>query len=370
MIRRLLPTVLVGEFPTGRLDGLVGLRLAELDPANEVDGRGAATEPARTRRCIERTASLFHVHPLVVVDPEEPEWENPTRSPALVGRRIVLVGQAARDAAFLRLPVLRWLHLGEENEVREVCYLPHPFEQWTWYNDQNRAKVRCWLAEERRRTEAIASASLGLGDSLAYDPIHGAFIDVGDLRDDLVDRSRRALVEHAGGQTRWRGAPGALTGLEHALVVGRLAARWGGPSAGRGGMVHDLHEWASTDMPSPLKRVMRVCGDVWDEIDEVAQGAVARLFGVELSAEDREVVRLADLCSLAAEARRLGQVLVGSSARVRALPEEWVVEAEREIAAVVGAIASRMFGCDALDLERDATVDVWWREWAALGGQR
>jgi hypothetical protein len=379
VIRRLLPTVLVGEslplspaWPLGAFDGEAGLRLARLDPANAVDLQGAATEPARTRRCIERTLSLFEIRNADVEPMIDLIWNRPDNLFYCAGRRVV-VYRPHVPLRLAELPPLRWIHMAGSGEPHEVCSLPDLRSGW-YSRLANCEAVSRWLEDERKRAEAVASASLGLGDSLAYDPVRGEFSWAERSRMALAGEregvARRELVDCGAGLPRWAGTPGALSGLEHALVVGRLAARWGGPAAGLGGMVHDLHEAISADMRTPVKRLMRVCGDVWDEIDEVAQGAVTRLFGVELSAEDREVVRLADLCSLAAEARRLGQVLVGQSARVRALSEERVAEAWGEIDEVVGAIARRMV--ERLDdlQPRDAAVDVWWREWTALGGQR
>jgi hypothetical protein len=348
VIRRLLPTVLVAEAPPasglgplGVLDCDSGLRLAQLDPANAADLRGKATEPARTRRCVERTLGLFERVNLLAEHPGKSRGKGDAwpadraaaawreLSPSLAGRRVCLVGRAADAAGLKGLPPLRWLRMGGLGEPAEVCRMPHPSEVCRWYNDPaNRAAASGWLADERKRADSVTRAWCAVpGAGWVYNFARCEFgrqadgrITWGEVGD--IDALLREVTRCAGGVRRFGG--GGVDLLSHSLIV-RSALPAGASAAARQlALVHDHHEVLVSDLSTPLKRIV---GPEWREVEQLAARAVERLAGIEPTAADREAVRVADQIALRVEARALGIDLgdpadFGTAAAARAA-ERW-----------------------------------------------
>lgn len=352
MLPRFLPTVLVAEAPPraglgplGVLDCDSGLRFARLDPANAADLAGKGTEPARTRRCVERTLGLFErvnllpehlgraTRRIVHCDEYHAHREDclvevPTGrgdafplaearaawaalAPRLAWRRAALVGRAAQAAGFKGLLPLRWLRLGGEGEPREVCCLPHPSGVCRWYNDAgNREAVGRWLAAERRRAEAVERAWCAApGGGWAYHYVLGDFGRIlASGHAPTWDRALHAdveifgrLVDCAAGIRRFGG--GGIDLLSHSLVALAALDPSATTQARRLALVHDHHEPLVADLSTPLKRIV---GEEWRECEQVAARAVERIAGVTPTAADREAVRVADQVALRVEGRALG----------------------------------------------------------------
>jgi hypothetical protein len=348
-----------GLGPLGVLDCDSGLRLAHLDPANAADFEGKATEPARTRRCIERTLGLFERVSLLAEHPGAGEvcskeqlaaaWR--ALAPALEGRRVVLVGRAALGAK-IDIPPLRWLRMGRNGEPAEVCRLVLYSSKFTNARAVNTDATSEWLAEVRRDREDAESAWVAIGGGWAYHLAHGAWlrvhspgavVAVGPDRADAA-QIRDRLLEAATGIRRGGGF-WSLSCLDHGLLVGDLSHD---PGAKRLGYAHDLPETPiMSDVSTPLKRIMR---REYRPVERVAARAVERLLGLDPTPEQREEVRQADRLALLVEARQVGVDLGDPAAEFGQ---------DRADAARAGAIRRAA---------RPARPADWLAAWVAAGG--
>lgn len=232
----------------------------------------------------------------------------------VAGERVVMGGGYA-TAVMLGLeglPPYCWLRWpwGEQGPS-EVAYIPQSA------TPADRPRAITWWHELRAMRKARDDAWLGLGTGGRY------HLATGDFDGASVDEIRTALLRGAQGLRRFSGQ--GLSVLSHMNVTraivrargGRSAAERGALVAGlsevvcsrreRGAAVHDAHEPLVCDLPTPLKRIMRACGDVWDDIERQAQVSVERLFRVvNLTPEDRAAIAEADRAALVAEAHAFG----------------------------------------------------------------
>jgi hypothetical protein len=324
--------------PLGALDGDAGVRLSRLDVgAGFASTRRSSTDQARDTELADRarlaaTLRLFDERENLLragedFDPERPpiSWSPHGRfaerwgavHSGLRGRRVVLVGRVALVAGLGALPPCRWLRApwGDDGP-HEVCRLPHPSGRDRWYNDEaNRALVGDWLADLRRFRQARDDAWLSVGKGRYH-------LATGDFDSAPVDEVRTSLLQGARGLRRFSGI--GLDVLSHSNVVRAIVQRRGFGDAlargalvselgdavlrrARGAAVHDAHEPLVCDLPTPLKHIMRAAGDVWDDIERLAQVSVERLFRVvDLTPEDRAAIAEADRAALVAEAHAFG----------------------------------------------------------------
>lgn len=232
---------------------------------------------------------------------------------SLSGHRAVMSGPAIPVMlGLVGLPPFRWLRRpwGEHGPA-EICYIPQHI------NKGERELAEEWWADVHTFRDARDHAWLGLGTGGRY------HLATGDFDGAPVDEIRTALLRGAQGLRRFSGQ--GLSVLSHMNVVraivrargGRTSAERGALVAGLsevvcsrrelGGLVHDAHEPLVCDLPTPLKRIMRACGDVWDDIERQAQVSVERLFRVvDLTPEDRAAIAEADRAALVAEAHAFG----------------------------------------------------------------
>lgn len=230
------------------------------------------------------------------------------------GQRAVVSGDALNRVG-LMLPPYAWLRRpwGDRGPF-EVAWVP---ERAT---DQD-AALAFWR-ELRRFRQARDDAWLSVGKGRYH-------LASGDFDGASVDEIRTSLLQGARGLRRFSGH--GLDVLSHMNVVraivqrrhigekrrrpetelARAALVSGLGDAlfrrSRGGAVHDAHEPLVCDLPTPLKRIMRAAGDVWDDIERLAQVSVERLFRVvDLTAEDRAAIAEADRAALVAEAHAFG----------------------------------------------------------------
>lgn len=237
------------------------------------------------------------------------------------GQRVVLAGAEALTRAGLSgLPPYAWLRRpwGDRGPF-EVAWVPSPAT--------DRGAAEEFWRELRRFRQARDEAWLAVGKGRYH-------LATGDFDGAPVDEIRTALLQGARGLRRFSGH--GLDVLSHMNVVraivqrrhlgekrrrpetelARAALVSGLGDAlfrrSRGGGIHDAHEPLVCDLPTPLKRVMRAAGDVWDDIDHLAQVSTERLFRVvDLTAEDRAAIAEADRAALIAEAHAFG--IVGGS---------------------------------------------------------
>ena len=232
------------------------------------------------------------------------------------GQRVVLSrAETLTRVGLSGLPPYAWLRRpwGDRGPF-EVAWVPNvatdqevAFAFWSDLRGFRRARDNAWLSVGKGRYH----------------------LATGDFDGASVDEIRTSLLQGARGLRRFSGI--GLDVLSHMNVVraivqrrhlgekrrrpetelARAALVSGLGDAlfrrSRGGAVHDAHEPLVCDLPTPLKRIMRAAGDVWDDIERLAQVSVERLFRVvDLTAEDRAAIAEADRAALIAEAHAFG----------------------------------------------------------------
>lgn len=237
------------------------------------------------------------------------------------GQRVVLAdAETLMRTGLSGLPPYAW--------VRRPWGDRGPFEvAWTPPRDWDGEAGSAFWHDLRRFRQARDDAWLAVGRGRYH-------LAAGDFDGAPVDEIRTALLQGARGLRRFSGH--GLDVLSHMNVVraivqrrhlgegrrrpetelARAALVSGLGDAlfrrSRGGSIHDAHEPLVCDLPTPLKRIMRAAGDVWDDIERQAQVSVERLFRVvDLTEEDRRAIAEADRAALVAEAHAFG-IGVGS----------------------------------------------------------
>ena len=88
---------------------------------------------------------------------------------------------------------------------------------------------------------------------------------------------------------------------EHCIIVSEIIAEGSCPGYALEGLLHDASEAFVGDLSRPLKLLLREQGAMYDKVEELAQRAVAKRFGLEYPFP--ECVKVADNVALSTEKR-------------------------------------------------------------------
>lgn len=154
------------------------------------------------------------------------------------------------------------------------------------------------------------------------------FDDPDPVEIDLTDIAQALLHLN-----RFTGHAGRYSVATHSVAVLHCAIEMGADRATqRAALMHDAHEAYVGDVSTPLKRVL---GPAWAAVERRVEQAVVSRFGLQISADQRRLVHLADSMVTHAEAR----LFLGPTAH------EWALYPWDRFDAIVDTLPSFVQSC-------------------------